>query len=481
MIDKMRRREFVSSTLATATAMSAGKAGFAQNLDEPVQQPNVIWLLADQHRAQALATNGDPNARTPNLDRMAASGVNFAGAVSGMPLCCPFRGSLLTGKYPHECVPGHEYPLPEGQPTLTEPLKAAGYQTAWFGKWHLGGFHERDGRAAKFIVPPKLRGGFDKWVGYENNNSQWDCWVHGGEGKDAFLERLPGYETDALTDLLVRYIREQGELQKQNKAKPFFACLSVQPPHDPYVAPADYMSRYNPMQLQLRGNVPRGGAIETQARRELAGYYAMIENWDYNIGRIRAALAETGISFRTHLMAFSDHGDMHGSHGMFRKMTIHEESIRIPMILSGEQPVYDGRVTGRPTFPFSQVDIAPTTLGLCGVKKPAWMRGTDYAPYRFANAAARPAAADSAFLQSVVPTGHGHSVNKPWRGLVTSDGWKYACFEGVSWSLFNLNEDPLEQANLAHNNVYRAVRKRLLGRLKEWIASTGDQFSLPED
>lgn len=239
--------------------------------DVPVEQPNVIWLLADQHRAQAIAPNGDPNVRTPNLDRMSVGGVNFERAVSGFPICCPFRGSLLTGKYPHECVPGHEYPLPKGQPTIAAPLKAAGYETAWFGKWHLGGFHERDGRAAKFIVLEDLRGGFDQWVGYENNNSQWDCWVHGGGGKKAFLERLAGYETDALTDLIIRYVKEKAALQKAGKGKPFFACLSVQPPHDPYGAPEEYMSRYNPARIELRPNVPRVAKMEATARRDLAG------------------------------------------------------------------------------------------------------------------------------------------------------------------------------------------------------------------
>lgn len=460
----MLRREFLGALAAQ------GATG-----DLPTEKPNVIWLLADQHRAQAIASNGDANARTPNLDRLAASGVNFTQAVSGMPLCCPFRGSLLTSKYPHECVPGHEYPLPAGQPTVAAPFRQAGYHTAWFGKWHLGGFQEREGRAAKYIVPPNLRGGFDHWVGYENNNSQWDCWVHGGEGRDAFLERLPGYETNALTDLLIRYIRERA-----SNPQPFFACLSVQPPHDPYVAPAEYMSRYNPAQLSLRPNVPRIARMEAQARRDLAGYYAMIENWDDNIGRIRAALSEAGMAFRTHLMVFSDHGDMHGSHGMFRKMTPHEESIRVPMILSGEQPVYDGRLTGRPEQPFNHVDIAPTTLGLCGIAKPAWMRGHDFSGYRL-NRRPRGGEPDSAYLQAVIPTGHNHSVNKAWRGVVTRDGWKYACFENVSWLLFNLNEDPYEQMNLAHNNAYRAERKRLLDRVKQWAADTGDRFAFPAD
>jgi len=448
--------------------------------DVPVEQPNVIWLLADQHRAQAIASNGDPNVRTPNLDRMSVGGVNFEPPVSGFPLCCPFRGSLLTGKYPHECVPGHEYPLPKGQPTIAAPLKAAGYETAWFGKWHLGGFHERDGRAAKFIVPEDLRGGFDQWVAYENNNSQWDCWVHGGSGKNAFLERLPGYETDALTDLVIRYVKEKAALQKAGKGKPFFACLSVQPPHDPYGAPEEYMSRYNPGKIELRPNVPRVAKMEATARRDLAGYYAMIENWDANIGRLRKVLEEGGIAFRTHLMAFSDHGDMHGSHGMFRKMTVHEESIRTPMIVSGEQQVYDGRSVGRVNAPMNHVDIAPTTLGLCGIRKPDWMRGYDYSGLRLSKRS-RDGQPDSAYLQSVIPTGHSHSINKAWRGLVTRDGWKYACFENTSWAMFNLNDDPYEQMNLAHNNVYRAERKKLIDRLKQWGADVGDPFAIPAD
>jgi arylsulfatase A-like enzyme len=467
------RREFLASG---AAALLSGQT----TRDLPAEQPNVIWLLADQHRAQAIACNGDPNVRTPNLDRMNAGGVNFTGAVSGMPLCCPFRGSLLTGKYPHECVPGHEYPLPKGQPTIAAPLKAAGYDTAWFGKWHLGGLHEREGRAGTRIVDPALRGEFDTWVAYENNNSQWDCWVHGGTGKDAFLYRIPGYETDGLTDLVIKYVKEKGEQQRAGRGKPFFACLSVQPPHDPYGAPEEYMANYNPAKIELRPNVPRSKSIEGQVRRDLAAYYAMIENWDHNIGRLRRALEEAQIAFRTHLMVFSDHGDMHGSHGMFRKMTVHEESIRTPMFISGEQQVYNNRGVGRHPLPMNHVDIAPTTLGLCGIKKPEWMRGYDYSGFRLTN---RPKdnVPDSAYLQSVIPTGHGHSVDKAWRGIVTRDGWKYACFDNVSWTLFNLNDDPYEQANLAHNSIYRAERKKLLDRLKQWSNDTGDKFALPAD
>src|ERR1035441_2784082 len=90
-----------------------------------------------------------------------------------------------------------------GHPNLrqldADAFNASGYRTAYFGKWHLGGFHERSGRAAFFITDPARRGGFETWTGYENNNSQWDCWVHAGAGVNAFHYRLPGYETDELT------------------------------------------------------------------------------------------------------------------------------------------------------------------------------------------------------------------------------------------------------------------------------------------
>jgi arylsulfatase A-like enzyme len=449
--------------------------GFRREAFTPSAKPNVIWLFADQHRAQALSCNGDPNVNTPNHDRIADGGMQFTGALSGFPLCCPFRGSLVTGRYPHHCVVGHEYPLPSGQPTIAQPFQQAGYHTAWFGKWHLSGWHERDGRAAFYITKPEQRGGFDTWVGYDNNNSQWDSWVHGGTGKDAFHYRLPGYETDELTNLLIGYLKERA-----GTGQPFFAALSVQPPHDPYVAPAEYMARKNPAQLEMRPNVPRIPAVEQVARREYAGYCAMIENWDWNIGRIQAALAALKLDFNTHLVIFSDHGDMHGSHGMFRKMNPYEESIRIPFIIGGEQPRYLGRAVGRLPVLLNHVDIAPTTLGLCGIPKPAWMEGKDLSSFRLANRA-KTEMPDSAYLQTVVPTGHPHSINKPYRGLVTREGWKYVCFEGSSWLLFNLNEDPYELVNLAHNERYRAERRKLIDRLKQWLSETGDKFAIPEN
>lgn len=474
----MHRRDFLLS--ASLPAVSAAPTPAAPGI--PALKPNVIWFFGDQHRAQALGINGDVNARTPVIDNLPSMGVQFTGAVSGFPLCCPFRGSLLTGRYPHHCVVGHQYPLPDGQPTIAQPLREAGYRTAYFGKWHLGGFQESQGRAAMFITDPRKRGGFDTWIGYENNNSQYDCWVHGGEGKDAFHYRLPGYETDALTDLLIKYVKEQAAAQRSGKGQPFFAACSVQPPHDPYVAPPEYRQRWSAGNIQFRPNVPLVRSARDQAAREMAGYYPMVENLDFNLGRVLKALHDEGLFFNTHVLFFSDHGDMLGSHGQFRKMTAYEESIRIPFFIAGGQPTYNGHITGRWPVLLNAPDIAPTTLGLCGVSKPSWMEGQDFSRVRLRpERSPEVSLPDSAYLQTVVPTGHGHSVNKPYRGIVTRDGWKYACFDGISWMMFNLNEDPYEQANLAHNNSFRAERRKLISRLRQWVADTGDKFSIPED
>src|SRR5260221_9788844 len=124
-------------------------------------RPNVIWVFGDQHRGQALSCMGDPNVNTPEIDRLAADGFQSTAAVAGSPLCCAFRGSLLTGQYPHRCVPGHEMPLPPDSKTIAHAFHDAGYRTAYFGKWHVDGFHESAGRAAMHIIPPERRGGFD--------------------------------------------------------------------------------------------------------------------------------------------------------------------------------------------------------------------------------------------------------------------------------------------------------------------------------
>ncbi len=454
-----------------------------KELYENNKKKNVIWIIGDQLRAQALGCNGDPNVQTPNIDNLAAMGINFTQAVSGYPLCCPFRGSMLTSKYPHKCVKGHQYRMPPEQPTIASVFNDEGYKTAYFGKWHVDGYKEEEGRAAFHIVPPERRGDFQYWMGYENNNSQWDCWVHGGDGINERQYKLPGFETDELTNLFIDYINKRGEEKKEGNEQPFFAVLSVQPPHEPYVAPEEFMQNFSPSGIKLRENVPNVKRITETVRKELAGYYAMIENFDKNIGKIRKALSEADLSMDTHIIFFSDHGDLHGSHGRMRKIYPYEESIRIPFIIGGEIPAYHGRKRGVSNALVNHVDIAPTTLGLCGIDVPDWMDGYDYSHYRLSKKkdGNEP---NSAYLQNVTPIGDELDFFKngliTWRGIVTKDGWKYACFKGVEWCVYNLNEDPYEQVNLAFDSNFIEKRRALRNELKEWIEKTEDSFLLPE-
>jgi len=447
------------------------------NDTSPPRRPNVIWVFGDQHREQAMSGAGDPNLITPNLDRLAVEGVRLRG-VAGAPLCCPYRGCLLTSRYAHNTVPGHEQPLDPALPTVAHAFHDAGYDTAWFGKWHLDGFEEWKGRPDHHRVPPHRRGGFGTWIGYENNNSQWDCHVHGHRGDEPVpLHRLDGYETDALTDRFIDYLADHAPCDGDAQRRPFFAALSVQPPHAPCLAPAQWMGRHHPRRVELRPNVPHHEPLRRRARTELAGYYAQIENLDHNLGRIRAALTRLGLDRDTYLLFFSDHGDMMGSHGLWRKIVPYEESIRVPMFIAGAEPYHphhSGRAGVRHDVLVNHVDLAPTSLGLCGLEKPGWMLGRDLSGcYRKDRPA--PDRANSVYLQHCRAPHHGN-VDQPWRGLLTADGWKLAVFPDHPWLMFNLNEDPYEQANLAFRPRHRAKRDELMGRLREWMREVDDPF-----
>jgi arylsulfatase A-like enzyme len=444
--------------------------------------PNVIWILCDQLRAQALGYRGDPNVHTPNIDNLAREGMRFDAAVAGTPWCTPFRGALLTGQYPHQVgVPRTPSRLDPKHATIAQAFKGAGYHTAWIGKWHLSGSNGDD------LVPAGQRGGFDYWLGYENNNKQNDTWVHGAGQEQP--RRLPGYETDSLTDLFLDHLR--GHVARRDGTagyRPFFACLSVQPPHSPYVPPTN--PAYGdpgpaPAQVQFRPNVPPVPWVREKAALDLAGYYAMVRNIDWNLGRIREALKDMDVDRDTYVVFLADHGDMLGSHAQWEKSSPWEESVRIPLII-GRAGGVSRMPTGIVDAPVNHVDIAPTTLGLCGIEAPAIMTGHDYSNHcrrpgdSLHRADPDPASEpDSAYLQQLVRKFHPHSVNKEWRGVVMRDGWKYVCTPGNDWLLHNTRDDPYELANLVHDQCFATERARCHARLAHWISETGDAFPLP--
>jgi arylsulfatase A-like enzyme len=451
------------------------------------KRPNVIWILVDQMRAQAMSHRGDPNVSTPNLDRMAIEGVNFTHAISGTPLCTPFRGSMLTGRYPHRSsAPALHSPMSTDAVTIAHCFREQGYRTAYIGKWHVDGKRPEldltlpENNAPIRYIPPDRRGGFEEWWAYENNNQPFHCYVHtDGEAGEPVSFRLPGYETDALTDLFIDWMKQR---TAQAPEQPFFGVLSVQPPHDPYVAPAEDMARHRPANIQLQDNVPPIPSVQSRARVELAGYYAAIERIDESVGRIRDELRSLGIDQETYVLFFSDHGDMHGAHGQFRKMAPWEESIRIPFLVAG--PTRKSYKNQNCRALVNHVDIAPTTLGLCGITPPPTMDGFDYSRWILQRGVPDDELPKSAYLSLPVPTAMSEvlveeGIDRPFRGIVTRDGWKYVAFENQPWLMYNLGEDPLEMMNLVHDFKYWGKRQQLHELLLEWIKRTEDDFELP--
>ena len=286
--------------------------------------PSLLWILTTQWRAQSCGYSGDPNARTPQLDTLAAQSQNFTAAITPHPFGPFARAAILTGvPSPANGVRDYYDPLPDSARTVAHDFRALGHRTAWFGKWHLA---RRDPAAplvgephARLVVPPASRGGFEHWEGFESGFLLNDPWLHGtGHAQPT---RFPGYQSDVLVDRALRYFAAA-------PAEPWFAVVSLEAPHPPYAAPAAGFAPPAPESLVLPANVPRGGAVEAQARRELSGYYAHLAATDRALGRLLAALPAS-----VRVVFASVHGDMHGAHGLFRKGWPYEESIRVPLLI----------------------------------------------------------------------------------------------------------------------------------------------------
>ena len=238
--------------------------------------PNLLFVLADQWRAQALPAAGDTDLRAPNLHRLATEGVHFRRAYASYPLCTPARASFLTGRFPHAArTVRNSVRLPLGEPSIAAQLKAAGYATGYIGKWHLDG-EERPG----FVPPGERRRGFDYWAAFNRGHAYFDSTYFRDSPEPI---RPGGFEPDYQTSLAIDFIRA-------NRSRPFFLFLSWGPPHTPRTPPPAFARMYDPRQFRLRENVP--AEYEETARRGLAGYYGLCSALDANLGRLLKALDE---------------------------------------------------------------------------------------------------------------------------------------------------------------------------------------------
>lgn len=394
--------------------------------------PNILWLVTTQWRAQACGYAGDANARTPHLDALAAAAVNYTQAITPHPFGPFARAALLTGvPSPANGVVDYYDPLPAHARTVAHALQARGYATAFLGKWQLS---IRDPRAplvgeshARTIVPAAARGGFEWWEGFEGGFLLNDPFLHGTELPEPV--RFPGYQSDVLVERARRILALPG---------PWLGVVSFEAPHPPYAAPSGDVAARAAAEILLRANVPRGGAIESRARSELAGYYAHIEATDRALGRLLSFVDREN----TVVVFTSVHGDLHGAHGRFRKGWPDEESVRVPLLVRA------------PGVAARRSDEAVSLLDLPGMAV-AWAEGRRLEFAEEGRAISMP---------SVVALPD--QCDRVWRGYRTPRRKLVLLADGSPWRFFDLEQDPDERRNLvaepARADELRALRDRVL-------------------
>ena len=437
--------------------------------------PNVLIVLSDQLRRQALSTYGDPNIVTPHVDALAGRGVRFENASSTCPICVPFRFTFMTGLYAHDRkVPAIEYRMSPAERTLADEFNEAGYETIYTGKWHLDGGHGRMGSAiqcGRTPVKKAYRGRWKKWLGFELRNGPFDTYYF--EDDDPTPRPVDGYQTDGLFDLAMDY------LEHRDPSRPFCAVVSVEPPHDPFEAPEALQRTWEGMDIVLPPNVGPGDA-EAMERIMLnrKRYYAMVENLDWNMGRLGAFLLRTGLHGETVVLFLSDHGELGGAHGLRGKQWPYEESTGIPLIVA--DPRHPDRAGAVIEDPVSTEDLFPTILGLAGLKPRDPPPGDNLAPLIHGNV--NRLEREGVMLEFIAEQRQGVAFHDwVWRGF-RSVRYKYTVrgdnHGGSPWQFFDLAEDPWEQRNLLEEPAYRGEIARhhdlLMNRMKE----TDDHFVL---
>lgn len=485
----MNRRAFLKTLGLGASGLAfSGPLTTCRRSRMPAgKTPNLIYVFADQLRAQSVGYMGDAKARTPHLDALAASGVNFTSAVSNTPVCAAHRASLFTGK--HASSTGmviNELRMNPDHKCFGHVLTENGYETGYIGKWHLwsnrAGHHQE---AESSYMPPdmhKYRLGFDGfWAAYNFNHQYYKAFYF-QDGPERIW--VKGYEPDVQTDMAISFLRE-----KAGGERPFALFVSYGTPHDPWRkdnvpdayykmfentpfslpqtwsdTPDPYMDRFTDPERWLeyyKPNIPEFQRV----------YYAMNANLDWNIGRLLEAVEAAGIADHTLIVFSSDHGEMFGAHGRVQKMTFYEEAVRVPYLMRWPGVIPRGQVSdaclGTP-------DIMPTVLGLMGLPIPEEVEGMDLSPLARGMRGPEP---EAALLQ-----GMGHTYlwvdGFEWRGL-RDKRYTYARYRtDGSELLFDNISDPLQTRNLIEDPAHKVASDRMRGSMKAKMDSLNDTFEL---
>ncbi|SEM43217.1 Arylsulfatase A [Chitinophaga rupis] len=477
-------------------------------------QPNIIFILSDDHAYQAISAYGSKLIQTPNIDRIARGGALFRNALVGNSICGPSRATLLTGKYSHL----NGYTLNEkkfdiSQELFPRILQQHNYQTAWIGKWHLG----------------SLPQGFDYWNILPGQGQYYnpDFIKIGGD-----TSRASGYVTNLITEFSINW------LQQRDTSKPFFMVVGEKATHREWLPDlqdlgaydnvdfplpanfkddykgriaaqnqdmtiantmrlkedlkvhADYeksgiYNRFNPEQKKAfmdyyEGKVSKefdakklsGDAlVKWKYQRYLKDYLATARSLDRNIGRLLDYLDQSGLSKNTVVIYASDQGFYLGEHGWFDKRFIYEESLRTPFVIR-----YPGVVQPGTTIPQLMVNIdwAPAILDIAGVPAPAEMQGASFLPLLKGDTKNWRKAAYYHYYEFPQP----HHVY-PHFGIRTEKYTLVRFYDQTNtWELYDLKKDPQEMHNLYGQAAYKQVTATLKQQLRQLIQEYKDGEAL---
>jgi arylsulfatase A-like enzyme len=439
----MTRRAFVAASSAAAAAAAEPK------------RPNIVFLMPDQHRYHAVGCLGNPEVRTPHIDKLARQGVTLHHTFANTPVCCPARAILLTGQYCHRNgMVANDLRLREESVSFAEVLRDNGYRTGFVGKWHLDGGQREPG----WVPPGPRRQGFEFWAAHQCSHRHFENHYFRDDPKPVHFGK---FEAEGWADVAVEFL---DGARKDNR--PFYLTVQWGPPHDPYKAPAEYTKHYDPAKLTMRANY-REGKVPPPAA--IAEYYGMVTAIDDQVGRLMAKLEELGVADNTIVLYSSDHGDMLGSQGERLKRKPWEESIRVPGFIRWPGKIQPGAESN--VF-FTHVDFAPTLLGMAGIAPPKAMQGKDLSKVIVEGKGKGP---DSAYFQIFGPF-QGDGTDGGWRGVRT-ERYMYARYEDKPWVLYDLKADPFQLNNLAGKPEAAKVQAQLERRLARWMKETGDSWS----
>ena len=446
-----------------------------------MKQPNILLIVTDQQRPDTLGFRGRTPCQTPNLDRIAAAGINFENAFTPCPLCLPSRAALFTGRYPtqNNMMSNADDRLQSCE--MLDAFRSAGYQVNYAGKWHMG-----DDNIAQFT---------DRHAG--DSTPEYSQWCRDQGLADGWMFNDPVTRTHRTPSMSVPKVHCQnlpvsktneayvtdfaiGMIRSRDRDSPFFQICAFNGPHPPFMIPEPYFSMYEPNMVAMPDNFgaqPGEHEVHAQSyyrqlfedhgedfevwRASYAVYWGFVTMIDDFVGTLLTALEAEGLADDTIVVFTSDHGEMLGAHGLWHKMVPFEESIRVPLLMR----LPEGPAGCHLSTPASLVDVAPTLASLCSVPDAGW-QGRDLLAGE-TDEPDRPA-----IFAMHKPLGDWmHTTD--WR-MIRADGLKYVWHRAMGDELFDLAADKDEKINLVADPAYQSRLENLRVELGEFLQKTGD-------